>query len=58
MNAAVLLVDDDRALRKLVRAYPHEEGIGVLECGSGEEAVDARLHGTGPRRRPRLALLG
>ena len=40
MNAAVLLVDDDRALRKLVRAYLHEEGIGVLECGSGEEAVE------------------
>jgi len=52
MNAAVLLVDDDPSLRKLVRAYRHEEGIGVLECGSSEEAVDARLHGTGPRRRP------
>jgi len=26
MNAGVLLVDDDRVLRKLVRAYLHEEG--------------------------------
>ena len=52
MNAAVLLVDDDRALRKLVRAYLHEEGIGVLECGSGEEAVELARE-----RRPSLVLL-
>lgn len=45
MNASVLLVDDDRALRKLIRAYLQEEGIGVLECSSGEEAVElAREH--------------
>jgi DNA-binding response OmpR family regulator len=45
VNASVLLVDDDRALRKLIRAYLQEEGIGVLECGSGEEAVElARDH--------------
>jgi DNA-binding response OmpR family regulator len=52
MNAAVLLVDDDRALRKLVRAYLQEEGIGVLECGSGEEAVELARE-----RRPSLVLL-
>jgi DNA-binding response OmpR family regulator len=52
MNAAVLLVDDDRAFRKLIRAYLQEEGVGVLECGSGEEAVElAREH------RPALVLL-
>jgi DNA-binding response OmpR family regulator len=45
VNASVLLVDDDRALRKLIRAYLQEEGIGVLECGSGEEAIElARDH--------------
>jgi DNA-binding response OmpR family regulator len=52
MNASVLLVDDDRALRKLVRAYLQEEGIGVLECGSGEEAVELVRE-----RRPSLVLL-
>lgn len=52
MNAAVLLVDDDRAFRKLIRAYLQEEGIGVVECASGEEAVElAREH------RPALVLL-
>jgi DNA-binding response OmpR family regulator len=52
VNASVLVVDDDRALRKLIRAYLQEEGIAVLECGSGEEAVElARDH------RPSLVLL-
>ena len=52
MNASVLVVDDDRALRKLIRAYLQVEGIAVLECGSGEEAVGlARDH------RPSLVLL-
>ena len=45
MNAAVLLVDDDRALRKLVRAYLHEEGIGVLESGQRQRG---RQRDTGP----------
>lgn len=35
----VLLVDDDRALRKLLRAYLQEEAITVVEAGSGEEAL-------------------
>lgn len=37
--ATVLLVDDDRALRKLLRAYLQEEAIAVVEAGSGEEAL-------------------
>ena len=48
----MLLVDDDRALRKLIRAYLQEEGIAVLECGSGEEAV-----GLARERHPSLVLL-
>lgn len=35
----VLLVDDDRALRKLMRAYLEDEAIAVVEAGSGEEAL-------------------
>src|SRR5262249_35239210 len=49
---SVLLVDDDRALRKLIRAYLQEEGVGVLECGTGEEAVELARE-----RRPSLVLL-
>lgn len=37
----VLLVDDDRALRKLLRAYLEQESINVLEAGSGEEGLTA-----------------
>ncbi|MBM3676277.1 MAG: response regulator transcription factor [Actinobacteria bacterium] len=39
MIGSVLLVDDDRALRKLLRAYLEEEAIAVVEAGSGEEAL-------------------
>jgi DNA-binding response OmpR family regulator len=35
----VLLVDDDRQLRKLLRAYLEQESISVLEAASGEEAL-------------------
>ena len=38
---SVLLVDDDRALRKILRAYLEQESIAVLEAGSGEEALAA-----------------
>jgi DNA-binding response OmpR family regulator len=48
----VLLVDDDRALRKLLRAYLEEESVAVLEAGSGEEAL-----ATIERARPDLVLL-
>jgi DNA-binding response OmpR family regulator len=37
--ASVLIVDDDRALRKLLRAYLEQESMTVLEAGSGEEAL-------------------
>ena len=37
----MLLVDDDRALRKLLRAYLEQEAIAVLEAGSSEEALAA-----------------
>jgi len=37
--ASVLLVDDDRALRKLLRAYLEQESISVLEAATGEEAL-------------------
>ena len=39
--ASVLIVDDDRALRKLLRAYLEQESISVVEAGSGEEALAA-----------------
>jgi two-component system response regulator AdeR len=50
--ASVLLVDDDRELRKLLRAYMEEESISVLEAGSGEEALAAL-----ERAAPTLVLL-
>ena len=36
---SVLIVDDDRALRKLMRAYLEQESISVIEAESGEEAL-------------------
>src|SRR5581483_5784991 len=50
--ASVLLVDDDRALRKLLRAYLEQESISVLEAASGEEAL-----ATIARAAPTLVLL-
>jgi DNA-binding response OmpR family regulator len=50
--ATVLLVDDDRPLRKLLRAYLEQESIAVLEAGSGEEAL-----ATIDRAAPALVLL-
>src|SRR4051794_6492575 len=50
--ASVLIVDDDRALRKLLRAYLEQESMTVLEAGSGEEALEA-----GARAQPTLVLL-
>ena len=38
---SVLIVDDDRALRKLLRAYLEQESISVLEASTGEEALEA-----------------
>ena len=39
MASTVLLVDDDRALRKLMRAYLEQESIAIVEAGSGEDAL-------------------
>jgi DNA-binding response OmpR family regulator len=36
---SVLIVDDDRAMRKLLRAYLEQESISVVEAGSGEDAL-------------------
>jgi DNA-binding response OmpR family regulator len=38
---SVLLVDDDRALRKLLRAYLEGESVAVVEAASGEDALAA-----------------
>ena len=48
----VLLVDDDRALRKLLRAYLEAVSISVLEAASGEECL-----ATIERSAPTLVLL-
>jgi DNA-binding response OmpR family regulator len=48
----VLIVDDDRQLRKLLRAYLEEESLSVLEAGSGEDAL-----ATIDRAAPSLVLL-
>ncbi len=37
--ATVLLVDDDPAIREILRAYLEREGHRVLEAASGEEAL-------------------
>jgi DNA-binding response OmpR family regulator len=39
MPPTVLLADDDRATRKLMRAYLAEVGVAVHEAADGEEAV-------------------
>jgi DNA-binding response OmpR family regulator len=39
MPPTVLLADDDRATRKLMRAYLSEVGVAVHEASDGEEAV-------------------
>lgn len=39
MNTSVLVVEDEKKLRELVRAYLEHEGLGVLSTGSGAEAI-------------------
>ena len=61
MAATVLLVEDERKLRDLVRSYLERAGFTVLSTGSGAEAITlaasgvARSRGARPRpaRRPR-----
>jgi DNA-binding response OmpR family regulator len=38
---SALLVDDDRALRKLLRTYLEQESLAVVEASSGEDALAA-----------------
>jgi DNA-binding response OmpR family regulator len=39
MAATVLLVEDERKLRELVRSYLERAGLAVLSAGSGAEAI-------------------
>ena len=39
MTATVLLVEDERKLRELVRSYLERAGFTVLSTGSGAEAI-------------------
>jgi DNA-binding response OmpR family regulator len=39
MPATVLLVEDERRLRELVRSYLERAGFTVLSTGSGAEAI-------------------
>ncbi len=39
MTATVLLVEDERKLRELVRSYLERAGMSVLSTGSGAEAI-------------------
>lgn len=52
MAGTVLIVDDDRPLRKLIRAYLQEAGVAVVEAANGEDALVAVR-----ARRPDLVLL-
>lgn len=39
-SATVLVVDDEKKIRELVRSYLENEGYAVLVAGSGEQALD------------------
>ncbi|HLN67766.1 MAG TPA: response regulator, partial [Streptosporangiaceae bacterium] len=39
MTATVLLVEDERKLRDLVRSYLERAGLSVLSASSGAEAI-------------------
>ncbi|HUY50088.1 MAG TPA: response regulator transcription factor [Streptosporangiaceae bacterium] len=43
MTATVLLVEDERKLRELVRSYLERAGFTVLSVGSGAEAISLAL---------------
>lgn len=38
-NEVVMVVDDDRAIRRLTRKILEDDGFAVLECATGEEAL-------------------
>ncbi|MGI8447053.1 MAG: response regulator transcription factor [Streptosporangiaceae bacterium] len=46
MPATVLLVEDERRLRELVRSYLERAGFTVLSTGSGAEAITLASSGT------------
>ncbi|MPM68293.1 Transcriptional regulatory protein SrrA [bioreactor metagenome] len=37
----ILVIDDDKNIRRLVRLYLEKEGFAVVECGHGDEAMGA-----------------
>jgi two-component system, OmpR family, response regulator RegX3 len=43
MTATVLLVEDERKLRELVRSYLGQAGFTVLSTGSGAEAITSAV---------------
>ena len=45
MTATVLLVEDERKLRELVRSYLERAGFSVLSTESGAEAISVALIG-------------
>ncbi|SRR6266540_5294265 len=51
-SATVLVVDDERKIRELVRAYLEHDGYAVLLAGSGEQAL-----ATAARAHPDLVVL-
>ena len=40
MKAKVLVVDDEKDIRELIKFYLNKEGFEVLEAGDGEEALE------------------
>ncbi len=41
MTSKILIVDDEKSIRTLVRSYLEAEGFEVLEAGDGNEAITA-----------------
>ena len=38
-DITVLVVDDEARMRKLIRDFLMQKGLGILEAGDGEEAL-------------------
>ena len=45
LKARVLVVDDEKDIRELIKFYLNKEGFEVLEAGDGEEAFLRQLQG-------------
>src|SRR5437773_1207584 len=39
-DASILLVDDEAAIRKMLKKYLERNGIAVMDASSGEEALE------------------